>query len=119
MFYLLEVYCCLICGVVERMGFAKAASAKDLEPGKMMGVEAGGKPILVANVKGKYYAIGNVCTHMSCTLSDGGLDGEIVTCPCHGSKFDVKTGEVVGGPAAKPEPSYQVMVERDQIMVNV
>lgn len=101
------------------MGFVNVASAKDLEPGKMLGVEAGGKPIMVANAKGKYYAIGNVCTHMSCMLSDGGLEGETVTCSCHGSKFDIKTGKVVGGPAIKPEPSYEVKVEKDQIMVNV
>jgi len=100
------------------MGFVKVASTKDLEPGKMMSVEAGGKSILIVNVKGRYHAIGNICTHMSCMLSDGGLEGETVTCPCHGSKFDVKTGKVVGGPATKPEPSYQVKVEKDQIMVD-
>jgi nitrite reductase/ring-hydroxylating ferredoxin subunit len=73
----------------------------------------------VINVKGEYYAIGNVCTHKGCMLSEGGLEGETVTCPCHGSKFDVKTGRVVGGPAVRPEPSYQVRVEKDQIMVNI
>jgi len=99
------------------MGFVKVASAKDLESGKMMGVKAGGKSILVVNVQGKYYAIGNVCTHMGCMLSDGDLKGETVTCSCHGSKFDVKNGKVVGGPATKPEPSYQVEVEKDEIKV--
>lgn len=99
------------------MSFVKVASPKDLEPGKMMGVKAGGKSILIVNVNGKYYAIGNVCTHMGCLLSDGNLEGETVTCSCHGSKFDVKTGKVVGGPAAKPEPAYQVRVEKDEIKV--
>lgn len=101
------------------MGFVNVALTKDLEPGKMMGVKADNKPILVVNVNGNYYAIGNVCTHMGCTLSDGTLEGETVTCPCHGSRFAVKTGKVVAGPASRPEPSYQVKVEKDQIMVNV
>jgi nitrite reductase/ring-hydroxylating ferredoxin subunit len=101
------------------MSFVKVATAKDLEPGKMMGMKASGKSILVANVKGTYYAIGNVCTHMGCLLSDGDLEGETVTCSCHGSKFDIKTGKVVGGPATTPESSYEVKVEKDQIMVNV
>ena len=101
------------------MGFVRVASAKDLEPGKMMGVEVDSKSVLVVNLMGKYYAIGNVCTHMGCMLSDGGLEGETVTCPCHGSEFDIKTGRVVGGPAAKPEPSYQVKVEQNEIMVNI
>lgn len=101
------------------MGFFKAASTKDLSPGKMKGVEAGGKPVLLVDLAGRYYAIGNVCTHMGCLLADGILKGENVQCVCHGSVFDVKTGKVVTGPALKPEPSYQVKVEGDQILVNV
>jgi len=101
------------------LGFVKVASTKDLASGKMKGVEADGKPILLVNVAGKYYAIGNVCTHMGCMLSDGTLKGDIVQCVCHGSQFDVKTGKVVVGPANKPEPAYQVKVEGDQILVNV
>jgi len=101
------------------MGVVKVASTKELAPSKMIGVEAGGKKILVANLEGKYYAIGNRCTHMGCMLSDGVLKGGIVQCPCHGSRFDVKTGSVVGGPAKKPEPAFQVKVEGDQILVNV
>jgi nitrite reductase/ring-hydroxylating ferredoxin subunit len=101
------------------MGFFKVASTKDLSPGKMKGVEAGGKQVLLANLAGQYYAIGNVCTHMECLLSDGILKGENVQCVCHGSVFDVKTGKVVNGPAQKPEPTYQVKLERDQILVNV
>ncbi len=101
------------------MAFVKVASAKDLEAGHMIGVEAGGKEIAVINLEGKYYAIGNRCTHMSCMLSDGTLKGGNVTCPCHGSIFDAKTGSVVKGPAKKPEPAYQTKIEGEQILVNV
>jgi nitrite reductase/ring-hydroxylating ferredoxin subunit len=101
------------------MGFVKVISTRELPLGSMKGVEAGGKPVLVANFEGKYYAIGNVCTHMGCTLTDGTLNGEVVTCPCHGSKFNVKNGNVVGGPAKKPEPAYQVKAEGDQVLISV
>lgn len=101
------------------MGFVKVASARDLDSGNMLGVEAGGKPVLVVNLDGEYYAIGNVCTHMGCILSDGVLKGGNVQCPCHGSVFDVKTGKVANGPAEKPEPAFQVKVEGNQILVNV
>lgn len=104
---------------VLRMGFVKAALTKDLELRKMMGVEVGGKAVFIADVGGKYYAIGNRCTHAGCMLSDGTLGGENVACSCHGSVFDVKTGNVVKGPAKKPEPAFQVKVEGDQILVNV
>jgi nitrite reductase/ring-hydroxylating ferredoxin subunit len=101
------------------MGFVKAGSAKELEPGRAVGVEVGGREVFLANVGGTYYAVGNRCTHMSCMLSDGSIDGENVKCPCHGSVFDLKTGNVVKGPARKPEPSFQVKVEDDQILVNI
>ena len=100
------------------MGFVKVASTKDLTAGKMIGAEASGKPILVANVDGKYYAIGDKCTHRGCKLSGGALKEDSVVCPCHKSIFDVKTGNVVKGPAKTPEPVFQVKVEQDQILVN-
>ncbi len=95
----------------------KLASVKDLSEGKMIGIEEAGRNVLVAKVNGKYYAIGNTCTHEGCTLSEGMLRGERVECPCHGSTFKVTTGEVVRGPAEKPEPTYQVKVENDEIVL--
>jgi nitrite reductase/ring-hydroxylating ferredoxin subunit len=101
------------------MAFVKVALMKDLEPGRMIGVEAGGKEIVVVNLEGTVYAIGNRCTHMSCTLSDGTLKGGNVTCPCHGSTFDVTTGSVMKGPAKKPEPAYQTRIEGEHILADV
>ncbi len=80
-------------------------------------LEANETPILLVNIAGEYFAIGNKCTHRGCKLSSGTLEGEIVKCPCHGSKFNVKTGEVIHGPAAKPEPKFTVKVEKDQILI--
>lgn len=99
------------------MGFVKVASKEEVPAGKMKLVEANGTAVLLANVAGEYYAIGNKCTHRSCKLSSGTLEGEIVKCPCHSSKFNVKTGEVVHEPATKSEPKYTVKVEKDQILV--
>jgi nitrite reductase/ring-hydroxylating ferredoxin subunit len=101
------------------MTFVKVAFVKDLGPGRMIGVDGGGKEIVVVNLEGKFYAIGNRCTHMSCMLSDGTLKGGNVTCPCHGSIFDVATGSVMKGPAKKSEPAYQTKIEGEQILVDV
>jgi len=105
--------------VIAKMGFVKVFSTKDLASDGMKGVEANGKKILVANLKGKYYSIGNVCLHMGCLLSDGKLSGENVKCPCHGSTYSLKTGSIVTGPTKKPEPVFQAKVEEDQVLVNV
>lgn len=85
----------------------------------MLGVEADAKIVLLANIGGVYYAIGNRCTHMGCMLSDGTLEGETVKCLCHGSIFDLKTGNVTKPPARQPEPVYEVKVDGDEILINV
>ena len=97
----------------------KVSSANGIAIGTMMGAEVNGKMILVANVDGKYYALGGECTHKGCKLSEGTLKEEgVVECPCHGSNFDVKTGSVVKGPATMPEPTFQVKVEKNKILVD-
>lgn len=63
---------------------------------KLFSVE--GRDVLIVNCKGKYFAMDNLCPHGIGTLSDGTLKGNIVTCPVHGSKFDVVTGMGVSGP---------------------
>jgi nitrite reductase/ring-hydroxylating ferredoxin subunit len=101
------------------MDFVKAALKKEIPAGKMKLVEVGGVSVLLANVAGEYYAIGNKCTHRGCKLSSGVFEGETVKCPCHKSVFNVKTGEVMHGPASKPAPKYAVRVEEEQILLGI
>jgi nitrite reductase/ring-hydroxylating ferredoxin subunit len=97
----------------------KVALKADLPIGKMMGIENSGQKIVVANVSGAYYAVGNICTHRGCKLSEGTLNGEKVQCPCHGSTFDITTGAVIKGPASNPERSFKVRVDGDAILVTL
>jgi len=101
------------------MVLIKAGQADKVAKGAMMGVELSGKEIVISNLNGTFYAIGSKCTHMGCNLSDGKLEGERVVCPCHGSTFDLKTGEVVRGPAKTPEPSFKVRVENGELMIDL
>lgn len=106
------------------MGFVKVAETSEFSVGKMKVVKLEEKEILIANMNGNYYAIENKCTHAGGDLSKGSLDGSIVTCPRHGSKFDLTTGKVVSGPKIlffhpkiKDEPSYEVKVEGKDIFL--
>jgi nitrite reductase/ring-hydroxylating ferredoxin subunit len=92
---------------------------KDVPQGTVKGFKVGDTRILIANLGGTFSAIGDRCTHRGCTLSKGRLEGEVVTCPCHGSRFNVKTGAVVRGPAEEPEPSLPVTIEGDGIWVDM
>jgi glycine betaine catabolism B len=97
--------------------FVKVAETEDVQVSQMMAVEVNDEKICLANVNGKYYAIGNVCTHMGGPLADGKLEEYIVQCPWHGSRFDIRSGEVVRPPAMKPESTYEVKVENNDILI--
>ena len=97
--------------------FVKVAETEDVQVSQMMAVEVNDEKICLANVNGKYYAIGNVCTHMGGPLAEGKLEEYIVQCPWHGSRFDIRSGEVVRPPAMKHEPTYEVKIENNDILI--
>ena len=120
--------------------YIEIGKTNDISQGMMKGVKAAVKDILIANVGGKYYAAEGHCPHMKGNLSKGKLNGTIVTCPVHGSQFDLKTGKTVRwigssgfmgmmgklmsllGIAAKKEKPltvYEVKVEGDRIMAEI
>jgi 3-phenylpropionate/trans-cinnamate dioxygenase ferredoxin component len=97
----------------------KLASIDDVKPNSMMRVTISDQKILLANVNGNYYAIGDVCMHRGCKLSEGELEGETVICPCHGSTYDLKTGNFLKGPTKKGEPTYNLKIENNDIMISL
>ena len=97
--------------------FVKVAETKDVQASQMIAVEVNGEKVCIANVDVRYYAIGNVCTHMGGPLAEGKLEEHVVQCPWHGSRFDIRTGEVVRPPAIRPEPTYEVKEENNNILI--
>ncbi len=97
--------------------FVKVCSTTDIQEGKMKMVQVGTEKVCVASVNGKYYAIGDLCTHVGGPLSQGILTDHTVTCPLHGSQFDMTTGQVKRGPARMPEPVYEVKVDGTSLLI--
>ncbi len=104
----------------------EVAKVRDVPPGGLMAVEAGGKGIVLANVDGKIYAIARRCGHMNAPLEKGTLAGNILTCPMHGALFDVTTGKVKseppeGGPmpSGLPEPFVHYMERLGSLMAEI
>jgi len=105
----------------------------ELEDGAMKQVSVQGREVLLARVGDNYYAADNRCPHMGGELSQGKLEGTVVTCPRHGSQFDLKDGRVVrwlkgtglmskiGKVLKSPRPLtiYQVKVKDDQILIEI
>ncbi len=108
------------------MSFFEIGKTNEIPERSMKAVTVKGKEILIVNYNRNYYALNRRCTHMNGDLSMGKLEGKIVTCPRHGSRFDVTTGESISGPKmgflklrTKNEPVYKVKVEDDTIKVNI
>ena len=99
--------------------FIRTVKAEELPPGKMACVEIQGRRVLIANVDGVFYATDDTCTHEDASLSSGFLDGELVKCPLHGSRFDLRTGEPMEDPAEEPLQCHAVKVEDGTILVSL
>jgi nitrite reductase (NADH) small subunit len=97
----------------------KVAEIKDVKPGTGKVVQAEGHRIALFNVAGTFHAIDNTCSHRSGPIGEGKLEGEVVTCPWHGAKFNVKTGEVLTPPARKGVWSFPVKVQGNDVLVEV
>jgi nitrite reductase/ring-hydroxylating ferredoxin subunit len=97
--------------------FVRVASASDLPEGEMMLVEIGDERIVLSNLGGEFYAIGEVCTHAEGPLAEGYIEGDEVECPWHGSRFNLRTGEATAPPATEAVPRYAVRVEGGDILI--
>jgi 3-phenylpropionate/trans-cinnamate dioxygenase ferredoxin subunit len=99
--------------------FVAVGRADDLREGDMRALDVQNIKIAVANVGGTFYAFGDTCTHMECSLAEGDLEETTVTCPCHGSEFDVTSGEVLAPPAREPVASYETRVDGENLEIKV
>ena len=111
----------------------EVSKTSDLKDGAMKAVSVNGREILLAKVGDKYYAADNHCTHMGGKLSQGKLERTVVTCPLHGSQFDLSDGRVARwlkgsgavssiGRVLKPPRQltiYNVKVEDDRVMIEI
>jgi nitrite reductase/ring-hydroxylating ferredoxin subunit len=102
------------------MGKIIVGKTSDFAPGKIQKVTVDGRDVLVANIGGEYCAVNDTCTHAGASLSEGSLEGQIVTCGWHGAKFDCKTGKLSAFPVKiKDLNSYKVIVESENVFVEV
>ena len=89
----------------------------ELGEGEMKRAEAGGVPVLLVRLEGAVCALAHTCSHLGGPLSEGKLEGDVVQCPWHGSRFNVRDGSVVDGPATFPQPCFEARVREGQIEV--
>jgi len=100
-------------------GWVRVAGRGELSAGEVIGVEVGGRSIAIYDCDGELFATDNICTHAYACLSDGWLDGEVIECPLHAARFDIRTGKVLDPPATEDLKTYPVRLVGDGIQVRI
>ncbi len=90
----------------------------DLSEGQMLLAHIEGARVVVARCREGWMAFSDHCTHKGGPLSDGALVGCTVQCPWHGSQFDIRTGQVVNGPAKAAINIYEVALHDGAVYVS-
>jgi 3-phenylpropionate/trans-cinnamate dioxygenase ferredoxin subunit len=103
----------------ENLEYVEIAPASELPNGERLFVDISDRPIVVFNIAGQFFAIGDVCTHDDGPLGDGDLEGNHVVCPRHGGEFDVRTGQAKQMPAVVDIPAYPVRVIDGKIQIGI
>jgi nitrite reductase/ring-hydroxylating ferredoxin subunit/uncharacterized membrane protein len=96
-----------------------AVDVVQLEDDKPTAALAGDTPVLLLRRTGRMYAIHDRCSHRGCPLSGGKVEGESVTCPCHGSRFSLIDGSIERGPATAPQPVFEARDREGRIEVKL
>jgi nitrite reductase/ring-hydroxylating ferredoxin subunit/uncharacterized membrane protein len=94
-----------------------AADAAQLTEGKPTRVIVDDTPVLLLKQGANTYAIHDRCSHRGCSLSEGEVQGEEIVCACHGSRFDLKDGAVINGPATTAQPAFQVRESNNRLEI--
>ncbi len=104
----------------------KVCSTAALPPGTMKRFRHGSSDLLLVNLSGTIVALSNWCTHEGADLSKGDIqDGTCVVCPDHAATFNLRTGEVIGGPIGEEKNSitklqtFEVSTHQEEVYVNV
>jgi len=105
-------------GAAQAPRFHKAARLSELTPGSAMMVELAGRTLALYNVDGKLYATDGKCLHRGGPVGEGELEGCVVTCPWHGWRYDVTTGQCETNPGARLG-CYRVRLEGEDIQIEV
>ncbi len=104
---------------VDALTWHPVGSAEDVPQGVLRRAEVAGRAVCVGYADGDWVAFDDTCTHEECSLADGELEGTVVVCPCHGSEFDVRTGDVLCPPALEPLQIYEAREEAGTVLVRL
>jgi nitrite reductase/ring-hydroxylating ferredoxin subunit len=100
--------------------FVAVLDEAELQGEELRRVDVDGVPVLLARSQGgDVCALANTCTHLGGPLAEGSREGDAVACPWHGSRFDIRTGAVLEGPAVFVQPRFETRVREGKIEIGI
>lgn len=99
--------------------YSRFCKLDEVPPGSKKAAKINDTWVLVCHTKDKLYAVSNICSHQAKPLINGRVRNCAITCPVHGAKFNLETGEALNLPATKPIDTYELRVVDDWIEVKV
>ncbi len=99
--------------------FLEIAPAEQLPEGERLFIEAEGRSIVIFNLAGSLFAIGDICSHDNGPVGDGEIEENEIICPRHGARFDISSGKATSLPAVVDIPAYPVRVVGGMIEIGL
>ena len=99
--------------------WVKVGEVNELAPGEKKQIDLDGIEVALFNVEGEYFVIEDICSHDNAPLCHGRFDGEEITCPRHGARFNVKTGAALCMPAVEAIDTYEVKIDGNDLLIEV
>lgn len=96
----------------------EVAAIDEIPKRTMKRVEIGNKRLLIAHSDTAYYAVDDLCSHEEVSLYLGCIQGEMIKCSLHGSRFSLQTGEPMEEPATEPIGTYAIKCEGNSILID-
>ena len=103
----------------DQVEYIEITPAEDVPEGERIFIEVAGRSIVIFNLAGKLFAIGDVCSHDNGPVGDGEIEGTEIICPRHGGRFDIRTGKVTSLPPVVDIPAYPVRVVEGMIEIGL
>jgi 3-phenylpropionate/trans-cinnamate dioxygenase ferredoxin component len=103
----------------SKLEYVEVIPATELIDGERLFIDVGENSLVIFNIAGQFFAIGDVCSHDNGPVGEGDLESFNIVCPRHGAEFDIRTGKAIHMPAVVDIPAYPVRVVDGQIQVGI
>jgi nitrite reductase/ring-hydroxylating ferredoxin subunit/uncharacterized membrane protein len=97
--------------------WTQALPVDELDGSKPASVQVGDTPVLLVRDGDEVLALHDRCSHRGCSLADGDVEDGAIACPCHGSRFDLRSGAILQGPATAPQPVLEARTRAGRVEV--